>query len=397
MKIMIVFGTRPELIKFVPVIYALRDVHQLAVVHTRQHEELTDDILEFFKIKPDYIAPNILNVSNLKTVKHNFEGDLPKLMRRIKPNLVIVQGDTLTAFLGAFVAFKLQIPVLHLEAGLRTGNRFSPHPEEILRMLITQIAEFHFAPTARAAKELIDIGVPRDRVYITGNTVIDAAILTSNMLNDDIHRQAMSKVCKKIENPTELKNLVLITAHRHENIGKPLKNICQSILLLSKEYPELQFVWLLHRNPQVRKIVLKELENRPDNICMIEAVSYPLMIWLMNWAKCILTDSGGIQEEATALHVPIIILREHTERPEVLNAINAYLVGSNIDLILSSFHSLIGGTKKIAHQPSPFGDGKTSIRLTKFLENKEIIQFLTDYPAMGNKIFSDIDNWIKVD
>ncbi|MFO7659604.1 MAG: UDP-N-acetylglucosamine 2-epimerase (non-hydrolyzing) [Candidatus Cloacimonadaceae bacterium] len=397
MKVMIVFGTRPELIKFVPVIYALRDKHELSVVHTLQHEELTDDILEFFKIKPDYYVPDILNITNRKAAKHHFEGDLPNLMRKFKPHLVIVQGDTLTAFLAALTAFDQQIPVLHLEAGLRTGNRFSPYPEETFRMLITQIAEFHFAPTARAAKELIDINVPRDRVYITGNTVIDAAILTSKILNDDILEHAMNKLCKKKDNSEVMKNLVLVTAHRNENIGKPLKRICQSILYLSRDYPELQFVWLMHRNPKVRSIILKEFSQKPDNICIIEAVSYPLMIWMMNWAKCILTDSGGIQEEATALHVPIIILRDHTERPEVLHAINAYLVGSDIDLIVSSFHSIIGGAKKITHQPSPFGDGKTSIRLKKFLENKEVIQFLTEYPAMGNKIFSNNEEWIKVD
>jgi len=397
MKVMIVFGTRPELIKFVPVIYALRERHQLAVVHTLQHEELTDDILDFFKIKPDYYVPEILNITNLKTAKHHFEGDLPNLMRKFKPNLVIVQGDTLTAFLGALTAFDQQIPVLHLEAGLRTGNRFSPYPEETLRMLITQIAEFHFAPTARAAQELINLNVPRDRVYITGNTVIDAAILTSKMLNDDIRKQAEGKVCKQSQKAAEMNNLVLITAHRRENIGKPLKKICRSIVDLAREYPELHFLWLMHRNPKVRDIVLKEFTPKPDNICIIEAVSYPLMIWIMNWAKCIMTDSGGIQEEATALHVPIIILREHTERPEVLNAINAYLVGSDKDLIFSAFHSIMGGAKKIIQQPSPFGDGKTSVRLQKFLDNEEVIRFLTDYPAQGNKIFSNTDEWINVD
>jgi UDP-N-acetylglucosamine 2-epimerase (non-hydrolysing) len=396
-KVMIVFGTRPELIKFIPVIFTLRDEHNLTVVHTLQHEELTDDILDFFKIKPDFTAPNLLDIDNNKKTQQRFGGDLPEIMRKVKPHIVIVQGDTLTAFLGALVAFELQIPVLHLEAGLRTGNRYSPYPEETLRMLITQIAEFHFAPTPRAAKELIDIGVPRDRVYITGNTVIDAAMLTSSLLNEDINRQAMSKVCKDIKDPTELKNLVLITAHRNENIGSPLKRICKSILILSREYPDLQYVWLLHRNPRVRNIVLKEFEQKPENITIIEAVSYPLMIWLMNWAKCILTDSGGIQEEATALHVPIIILREHTERPEALSVINAYLVGSDTELILSSFHSLISGSKPPISRPSPFGDGKTSLRLKKFLENHEVENFLRNYPDFGNQIFSHCERWIKVD
>ncbi len=397
MKIMVVFGTRPELIKVIPVIFTLRSDHQVVVVHTRQHEELTDDILDFFKITPDYFAPVLLNINNSVKTTERFGGELPEIMRKEKPNLVIVQGDTLTAFLGALVAFELKIPVLHLEAGLRTGNRFSPFPEEILRMLITQIAEFHFAPTQRAAKELVDIGVPRDRVYITGNTVIDAAILTTSMLNEDNNRLAMSKVCKDINDPTELKNLVLITAHRNENIGEPLKRICQSVLQLSKEYPDLQFVWLQHRNPKVRDIVSKEFENRPDNICMIEAVTYPLMIWLMNWSRCILTDSGGIQEEATALHVPIIILREHTERPEALSVISAYLVGSDPELIISSFHSVISGSNPVVSRPSPFGDGKTSLRLKKFLEVPAVIDFLENYPAAGNRIFSHSERWIEVD
>lgn len=393
---MIVFGTRPELIKFVPVIYTLRDTHHLTIVHTMQHEELTDDILSFFKIKPDYHAPEILTISNAKTSEHRFKGNLPDIMRKEKPDLVLVQGDTLTAFIGALVSFELKIPVLHLEAGLRTGNRFSPYPEEVLRMMISQIAEFHFAPTAMAARELIDTGVPRDRVYITGNTVIDAAMLTSSILDEETKNQALDKVCDSIGTRESIKDLVLITAHRHENIGEPLRRICQSVIQLSCEYPDIHFLWLLHRNPRVREIVYDEFEQADHKVCLIEAVSYPLMIWLMKWAKCIMTDSGGIQEEATALHVPIIILREHTERPEALNVINASLVGSNPDLITSSFHSLISGTRHSINQPSPFGDGKTSLRLKKFLEHPDVIKFLKDYPESGNFIFSKSEEWLKV-
>jgi len=397
MKVMIVFGTRPELIKFVPVIYTLRDHHELSVVHTLQHEELTDDILDFFKIKPDYQTPEMLNISNSKSVHHRFSGDLPEIMRKVKPHLVVVQGDTMTAFLGALVAFELKIPVLHLEAGLRTGNRFSPYPEEILRMLISQIAEFHFAPTSMAAKELIDIGISRDRVYITGNTVIDAAILTKSVLSEETNHKVMNKICFNINEIESKKDLILITAHRNENIGEPLRQICQAVIRLSKDYPDIRFLWLIHRNPKVREIVIEELESAPSNVCIIEAVSYPLMIWLMNWAKCILTDSGGIQEEATALHVPIIILREHTERPEVLKVINASLVGSNPDLIASAFHSMMSDTRQLVNQPSPFGDGKTSLRLKKFLEHPDTISFLENYPANGNFIFSKSEEWLKVE
>jgi UDP-N-acetylglucosamine 2-epimerase (non-hydrolysing) len=396
MKVMIVFGTRPELIKFVPVIYTLRDCVELSVVHTLQHEELTDDILDFFKIKPDYEAPDLLHISTAKSNLNRFGGDLPDIMREVKPRLVIVQGDTLTAFIGALVAFELKIPVLHLEAGLRTGNRFSPYPEEILRMLITQIAEFHFAPTPVAAKELIDKGIPRDRVYITGNTVIDAAILTSNMLTDETSALALSKVCHG-KKKDSIKDLVLITAHRHENIGEPLIRICQSVKKLYADFPDIQFIWLLHRNPRVRQIVIDEFTDAVPNMCLIEAVSYPLMIWLMKWAICILTDSGGIQEEATALHVPIIILREHTERPETLNVLNAKLVGSNPDLIISAFHSLINLGMQTVSQPSPFGDGKTSMRLKKFLGHPDVKRFLNNYPASADFIFSKSDEWLKVD
>jgi UDP-N-acetylglucosamine 2-epimerase (non-hydrolysing) len=396
MKVMIVFGTRPELIKFVPVIYTLRDTTELTVVHTLQHEELTDDILDFFKIIPDFEAPDLLHINTSKSTLNRFGGDLPEIMRKVKPQIVIVQGDTLTAFIGALVAFELKIPVLHLEAGLRTGNRFSPYPEEILRMLITQIAEFHFAPTPVAAKELIDKGVPRDRVYITGNTVIDAAILTSNMLTDETSAMAMSKV-NNGNNWNKMKDLVLITAHRNENIGEPLKRICQSVKRLCVDYPDVNFVWLLHRNPKVRQIVLEELSTVSPNMCLIEAVSYPLMIWLMKWSICILTDSGGIQEEATALHVPLIILREHTERPETLNVLNAKLVGSNPDLIINVFHSLMSQGIQSLTQPSPFGDGKTSQRLKKFLEHPDTKRFLANYPASAEMIFSRSSEWMKVD
>jgi UDP-N-acetylglucosamine 2-epimerase (non-hydrolysing) len=396
MKVMIVFGTRPELIKFIPVIYALRDALELSVVHTLQHEELTDDILDFFKITPDYEAPELLSISTAKSNQHRFGGDLPDIMRKVRPQIVIVQGDTLTAFVGALVAFELKIPVLHLEAGLRTGNRFSPYPEEILRMLITQIAEFHFAPTPLAAKELIGQGIPRDRVYITGNTVIDAAMLTSNMLTEEINLQAMSKLCNGTSRFNK-KDLVLITAHRHENIGEPLKRICRSVNQLCADYPDIHFIWLQHRNPNVRNIVAAEFETACPNLCLIEAVSYPLMIWLMKWAICILTDSGGIQEEATALHVPIIVLREHTERPETLNVLNAKLVGSDPELIINAFNSLMDKGMQALHQPSPFGDGKTSLRLKKFLEHPDTINYLTNYPASADFIFSKSEDWMKVD
>jgi UDP-N-acetylglucosamine 2-epimerase len=397
MKVMIVFGTRPELIKFVPVIYALRDSTELSVVHTMQHEELTDDILDFFKIKPDYQAPELLNISMAKSTMNRFGGDLPDIMREVKPHLVLVQGDTLTAFIGAMVAFELKIPVLHLEAGLRTGNRFSPYPEEILRMLITQIAEFHFAPTPVAAKELLSKGIPRDRVYVTGNTVIDAAILTSKMLTEETNQLAMSKVRNGNSCSKDPKDLVLITAHRNENIGLPLKNICQSVKQLCLDYPDIHFIWLLHKNPKVRKIVLEELASVSSNMCLIEAVSYPLMIWLMKWSKCILTDSGGIQEEATALHVPLIILREHTERPETLNVLNAKLVGSNPELIVSAFNSLMNSGMQAINQPSPFGDGKTSVRLKQFLEHPETQKYLMNYPDSADFIFSRSEEWMKVD
>lgn len=393
---MIIFGTRPEVIKFIPVIYMLRETHQITIVHTLQHQELTEDILDFFKVKPDYVAPRILTVSNLQQKNDKFAGDLPELMKTVKPDLVLVQGDTLTAFIGALVAFHLKIPVLHLEAGLRTGNRFSPYPEETYRMLITQIAEFHFAPTDLAAKMLVDAGIPRDRVYVTGNTVIDAAILTSEKLDEESRIHALSKVCSKSKEFSKDKDLVIVTAHRSENIGEPLRRICQSVLQLSEEYPDVHFIWLIHKNPYVREIVTGEFSKKENNVCIIEAVSYPLMIWLMKWAKCILTDSGGLQEEATALHVPIIILREHTERPEVLNVVNASLVGSNPELIKGAFYSLMNVKRQSINQPSPFGDGKTSLRLKKFLEHPEMVDFLKNYPQSGGSIFSKSEEWLKV-
>ena len=396
MKIMIVFGTRPELIKFVPVIYTLRKYHDLVVVHSRQHEELTDDLLDFFEIKPDYFAPDMVSISEDKTRQFRYEGDLPRIMRLEKPQLALVQGDTLTAFLGAFVAFSLHIPILHLEAGLRTGDRFAPYPEEALRMMITQISDFHFAHTCLAARNLVKEGISGNRIFVTGNTVIDATLLTLKLIEEKPVHKILNATFPGLKAQSPIEDLVLITAHRNENIGKPLENICDAVKQLCVSYPELSFVWLIHRNPKVREIVLRKFSDTLVNFCVIEAITYPKMVYLMSKARCVLTDSGGIQEEATALNTPIMILREQTERPEVLSAAQAYLVGNNVGLICNSFAKLIKQPRSNELKPSPYGDGKTALRLLRFLESRQMQEFIQNYPDSGNMVFTSPETWLEI-
>jgi UDP-N-acetylglucosamine 2-epimerase (non-hydrolysing) len=305
------------------------------------------------------------------------------------PDLIIVQGDTFTTYSAAFVGGMLKKPVFHVEAGLRTSKKFFPFPEEMLRSLVSRIADIHFAPTQRAADNLLDEGIREDRILITGNTVVDAFNLALTLLDEE---QIMSEIARndpKIPKMFDEKKLVLVTSHRRENIGKPLSNICRAVKSLGLEYKDSLFLWPLHMNPDVRNIIQKEMGNRSDNIFLTEAFTYPTMVYLMQKASIIMSDSGGIQEEASTIGKPVIILRESTERPEVLESGYGFLTEDNVEKIFDVFgvlHANKNGHRDLAKRKNPFGDGRASERILNFLQLEEIRTFIRNYPDSAEEV-----------
>ena len=316
---------------------------------------------------------------------------MKNIIKKENPDLTIVQGDTRTTYITAFISFLLKKPVLHLEAGLRTYNKFSPFPEEIFRSLISRIADFHFAPTQQAADNLTKEGISKDRIFTVGNTIVDATHIALSLLNENNVFKELVQYKSNIKELINKKDLVLVTSHRRENIGKPLKQICKTVIRLSKQYKDTLFLWSLHKNPEVRKIVLNEMKQKKENIILTESLSYPTMIFLIKKSHIILTDSGGIQEETTSLNKPVLILREYTERPEVIKTGRGFLVGTDEKKIIKTFSSLyknIDLHKKIPIRKNPFGDGKTSDRVLNFLQLKEVKEFLKKYPDSSNTTFN---------
>jgi len=337
MKALIIFGTRPEIIKLAPVIFKLSEKMEVRVFHTRQHDELADDVIKFFKITPDFNERAMLNMTEERR-----SGRIGQIIRAVNPDIVIVQGDTFTTYAAAFTSFLLQKPVLHLEAGLRTYRKFSPFPEEMFRRLVSNLADFHFVPTENSRKNLLAEGIPEDRIVVAGNTIVDAANMALKRVDE---QEALAEIHKynhdnDMDEMLANKKLVIITSHRRENIGQPLKRICRAMKELAAKYDNLLFIWVLHKNPNVREIVFNEMKTRSKNLKFVEALTYPTMLYFLNKAHLILTDSGGIQEEVVSLHKPVIILREDTERPEVVEYGLGFMVGTNIQKIHATFAKL---------------------------------------------------------
>ncbi len=391
MKALVVFGTRPEIIKLAPIVYKLKEKMEVRVFHTRQHDELADDVIKFFKISPDF---------NEKTMLHSADerrsGRMGTILRAINPDIVIVQGDTFTTYAGAFTAFLLRKPVLHLEAGLRTHKKFSPFPEETFRKLVSNLADFHFVPTETSKQNLLREGIAKDRIFVAGNTIVDAANMALKNINEE---EVISEIYKynhdsDLDEMLRTKKLVIITSHRRENIGQPLKRICAAVKQLSEKYDDLLFIWVLHKNPNVREIVFNELKERNSNLKLVEAFTYPTMLYFLQKSQFILTDSGGIQEEVVSLHKPVIILRDDTERPEVVEYGLGFMVGTDIEKIITTFtklHDDVDFYKKITKIDNPFGDGQTSQRVLDFLMKPQTQDFLENYPESAEHVFEDKD------
>jgi len=355
-RIMFVFGTRPEAIKMAPLILEVEkhpDILQNVVVSTGQHLEMLRQVMHIFDIRPDYDlgimeASQTLSQIVIKTLQ-----GLETVILREKPDILLVQGDTSSAFAAALCAFYHKLPLGHVEAGLRTGDKWRPFPEEINRRLISQVADLHFAPTQTATNNLLKEDIPRHNIYLTGNTVIDALLMVS------------SRNYKLDLGLDPDKKMILVTAHRRESFGPPLKGICEAIARIAKKYQnEVQIVFPAHRNPMVQ-VTVKETLAEISNVKVIEPLDYEPFVHLMKASYFILTDSGGVQEEAPSLGKPVLVLREKTERPEAIAAGTVKLIGIKEEDVFNETEKLL--TDRTAYEGmrksvNPYGDGLASVR-----------------------------------
>lgn len=371
MKILFILGTRPEAIKLAPLIIAFRDDEKFTskVCVTAQHRQMLDQVLEFFEIKADFDLNIMKDNQTLFDVSAFGLQLLEPILTEFAPDLIFVQGDTTTAFIGALAGYYKRITIAHVEAGLRSGNLFSPFPEEGNRKLISQLATYHFAPTKSAEQHLALENITSE-VHTVGNTVIDSLFLGLNLLKD----QSSDSIQKIFSGIDFTKRIILVTGHRRESFGEPFLNICRAIKHIAVAFKnEVQFVYPLHFNPNVRKPV-NELLSGLDNVHLIEPLSYQYLIWIMNKSFFVLTDSGGIQEEAPSLGKPVLVMRDVTERMEGVAAGTAKLVGSSEKKIVEEMTNLLTNPKeyqKMSTATNPYGDGKASERILTIIKRHE--------------------------
>ena len=358
--VLFIFGTRPEAIKMAPVIRAFTQDHRMSIKTcvTAQHRGMLDQVLAFFEIKPDFDLNLMMPNQSLASLTSKAISGCEKVIEKLRPDILFVQGDTTTAFAAAFAAFQLHVPVGHIEAGLRSGRKDSPFPEEMNRLLISDLATLHFCPLAPEAKSLANEGI-RDGVHVVGNTVVDALFLGIKL----IQRKGEASFLAKFPGINFNKKLTLVTLHRRESFGKPLENICKAIRILAEEESASEFVYPVHMNPKVRKTVFKNLKGI-KNVHLIEPLGYSDFLWLMAKSQLIITDSGGVQEEAPSLGVPVLVAREVTERSEGIAAGCAKLVGSNTKIIVREARKILcEGLSSSFFRKNPYGDGKSARRI----------------------------------
>ena len=380
-KIMLVFGTRPEAIKMAPLVKELQkypDKFETIVCVTGQHRQMLDQVLQLFGIVPDYDLDIMKPGQDLYDITSRILIGMRDVFKQVVPDVLLVHGDTTTSMSAALAAFYQQIPVGHVEAGLRTHNIYSPWPEEINRQITSRIAVYNFAPTKLSYGNLRKEGVREETITITGNTVIDALHYVVNKLEQDINLS--DKIRSELQTfgfSEELLNswgisrrLVLVTGHRRENFGDGFLHICQAIKILAQKYPETDFVYPVHLNPNVQKPVNELLSHIP-NVHLIKPLEYLPFVYLMKYSYFILTDSGGVQEEAPGLGKPVLVMRDTTERPEAVEAGTVKLVGTDVDEIVQSSISLFDNEltyKKMSEANNPYGDGLSSGRIVTVLE-----------------------------
>jgi len=368
-KNLIIFGTRPEAIKMAPLVKAfLANNHfETRVCVTAQHREMLDQVLSFFDIVPDYDLDLMKPNQNLYSLTADIITGLKPVLEDFKPDFVYVHGDTTTTMSASIAAFYSGAKVCHVEAGLRTFNKRAPFPEEINRSITGSVADYHFAPTKTSSDNLRNENIAEQAILITGNTVIDA-------LFDSVERVAKLEL-DEIETLKKLvdssKKLILVTGHRRENHGQGMINICEALKEISELHKNVQIIYPVHLNPNVQKPVYELLEKQ-DNIDLIEPLAYPAFVWLMNQSELIITDSGGVQEEAPSLGKPVLVMRETTERPEAVDAGTVILVGTNKTKIIEETNSLLTNRKRyeaMSALHNPYGDGKAANRIVDFILN----------------------------
>ena len=364
-KLLFVFGTRPEAIKMAPIIHAAKKLpgsFNVAICVTGQHKEMLHSVLDFFELKADADLALMKPNQTLFDITADAIRGLEKVLNNFTPDIVLVQGDTTTAFAGALAAYYKKIKVAHIEAGLRSHDKYAPFPEEINRKMVGTIADLHFAPTEAAAENLFMENIS-ENVFITGNTVIDAllwGVEKIRMVND---------FAKPFEFLDLNKKIILVTGHRRENFGLPFENICDALSFISSKYPEVQIVYPVHLNPNVQTVVKERLSDK-SNVFLIDPLDYPHLIWLMDKSYFVITDSGGIQEEAPSLGKPVLVMREVTERMEGVTAGTALLVGTSKERIIDEASKLLDDTEHyqtMSKAVNPYGDGTTAEQIISIL------------------------------
>lgn len=368
-KILVIFGTRPEAIKMAPVINALKRSQsiEVKVCVTGQHRKMLDQVLSAFEIYPEYDLSIMEPNQTLSDITARVLTGVTKILNMWMPDSVLVHGDTTTSFAASLAAFYLKIPIGHVEAGLRTGNKSSPWPEEVNRCLTAVLAKWHFAPTAIAAKNLAAEGVPIDSIFVTGNTVIDALLYAEDLIN---HQSALkNSICQELSFLDDSKRLILVTGHRRENFGDGIRNLCLSLKKLS-ERGDVQIVYPVHLNPNIKLPVMEMLGS--TDVHLIEPQDYFPFVYLMTKSYLIITDSGGIQEEAPSLRRPVLVTRVTTERPEALETGAIRLVGSSATEIFKNANQLLDNYSEYeamaGEGSNPYGDGKAAQRIADILE-----------------------------
>lgn len=370
MKVMLVFGTRPEAIKMAPLVLDMKANSgiDVSVCVTAQHREMLDQVLDLFDIKPDFDLDIMSPGQGLTEITSRILAGLKPVYEEVKPDVVLVHGDTSTTLAATLAAFYQQIPVGHVEAGLRTGNILSPWPEEGNRKLTGAIASLHFAPTETSQQNLLNEGVSESNIWVTGNTVIDALLMVKDKVTQDDNLR--SSLSKQFPWRDTNKRMVLITGHRRESFGDGFEQICKAISQSAQAFPDVQFVYPMHLNPNVRGPVNKYLSGI-ENVFLIEPLDYLPFVYLMVQSDIILTDSGGIQEEAPSLGKPVLVMRDTTERPEAVDAGTVKLVGTDAELISSELSSLLSDPERydamaLAH--NPYGDGHACKKIIDVIE-----------------------------
>ena len=368
LKVLIVFGTRPEAIKMAPVILALAQSTDVVVCVTAQHREMLDQVLDLFEIAPDYDLDIMKPGQDLFSITSNVLLEMKRVLVEQNPDIVLVHGDTTTTMATSLAAFYQQIPVGHVEAGLRTYNIRSPFPEEINRQLTSRVTDYHFAPTEQARKNLLTEGVLDKRIIVTGNTVIDALLsIVEKARMIPFSDELLKLLPFLVEEP--LPSVVLVTGHRRENFGGGFEEICRALYDLADMHPEVQVIYPVHLNPNVQEPVNRILTGL-KNVHLIEPQDYLPFVKLMYASYIILTDSGGVQEEAPSLGKPVLVMRDTTERPEAVTAGTVKLVGASRDRIVESVDQLLRDEslyQKMARAHNPYGDGNASLRIREFI------------------------------